>query len=288
LLEIGSFCDIDRVADTDCDHSYLHHLNLAPDQYKTFPPPSKCSASTRDYTVIMSRDFADAAALFSDPGRSAMLIALMDGRALPAGQLAMIANVAPQTASSHLTKLLDGQLLAVEQQGRHRYYRLASSDVAHAIEALLAITPRANDTAARRSAGRRTPDDTLAYARTCYSHLAGRLAVDIAEALQVCGLLVKRQHRFVVTQRGREWFAQLGIELTEQQMREPRFARCCLDWTERRHHIAGHLGAAVLVRFRELKWIAPMHNSRAVRVTLEGEQKLWELLRVNGRDRTLG
>lgn len=247
----------------------------------------------------MSRDFSDVATLFSDPGRSAMLIALMDGRALPAGQLAMIANIAPQTASSHLTRLLDGRLLAVEQQGRHRYYRLASVDVAHAIEALLAIAtptsaksalvggsdaPRANDAAARKSAGRRAPDDTLAYARTCYSHLAGRLAVDIAEALQVRGLLVKREDRFAVTHRGREWFAQLGIEITETQIPEPRFARRCLDWTERRHHIAGHLGSAMMVRFRELKWIAPMRNSRAVRVTLEGERRLWELLRVNGRD----
>jgi DNA-binding transcriptional ArsR family regulator len=234
----------------------------------------------------MSRDFSDVATLFSDPGRSAMLIALMDGRALPAGQLAMIANVAPQTASSHLTKLVGGQLLAVEQQGRHRYYRLANIDVAHAIEALLAITPRANHTTAHKSARGRAPDDTLAYARTCYSHLAGRLAVDIAEALQVCGFLVKREDRFAVTQRGREWFAQLGIELTEQQLGELRFARRCLDWTERRHHIAGRLGSAMLVRFRELKWIAPMRDSRAIRVTLEGERKFWELLRVNGRGRS--
>jgi DNA-binding transcriptional ArsR family regulator len=230
----------------------------------------------------MSRDFSDVAALFSDPGRSAMLVALMDGRALPAGQLALIANVAPQTASSHLTKLVDGHVLAVEQQGRHRYYRLAGIDVAHAIEALLAITPRANDTAARKLT--RGPDDTLAYARACYSHLAGRLAVDIAEALQVCGMLVKREDRFAVTQRGREWFAQLGIGMTEQQTKEPRFARRCLDWTERRHHIAGHLGSAMLIRFWELKWIAPMRDSRAVRVTLEGERKFWELLRVNGRN----
>ena len=232
----------------------------------------------------MSRDFSDIAALFSDPSRSAMLTALMDGRALPAGQLAMIANVAPQTASSHLTKLVDGRLLAVEQQGRHRYYRLAGVDVAHAIEALMVIAPRANHPVARKLAGGRSPDDPLAYARTCYSHLAGRLGVDIAEALQVNGLLVKREDRFVVTQRGQEWFAQLGIDITERQMKDPRFARRCLDWTERRHHIAGHLGSAMLARLRELKWIAPMRDSRALRVTLEGERRLWALLRVNGRD----
>lgn len=234
----------------------------------------------------MSHDFSDTASLFSDPGRSAMLIALMDGRALPAGQLAMIANVAPQTASSHLTKLLDGHLLAVEQQGRHRYYRLASSDVAHAIEALLAIAPRAN-AADRKSAKGRVPDSALAYARTCYSHLAGRLAVDFADALRGRALLTEAEgNRFAVTRRGRTWLAQLGIEITERQMKDPRFARRCLDWTERRHHIAGQLGSAMLLRFREQKWIAPIRDTRAVRVTLEGERRLWELLRVNGRDRS--
>lgn len=230
-------------------------------------------------------DFSDIAGLLSDPGRSAMLIALMDGRALPAGHLAMIANVAPQTASSHLAKLVCGQLLAVEQQGRHRYYRLANSEVAHAVEALMAITPRAKD-AVRESTKGRGADNALAYARTCYSHLAGRLGVNIAEALQVRGLLAQSEgNRFALTQRGHEWFERLGIELTAQQMKEPRFARRCLDWTERRHHIAGHLGSAMLARFRELKWIAPIRNTRAVRVTLEGEQKLWELLRMNGSER---
>lgn len=233
----------------------------------------------------MSRNFSEVAALFSDPGRSAMLIALMDGRALPAGQLAMIANVAPQTASSHLTKLLDGQLLAVEQQGRHRYYRLAGIDVAHAVEALLAITPPAK-LVAQSPVRPRTADGALGYARTCYSHLAGRVGVDIAEALQVRGLLVKRDDRFAVTQRGCDWFAQLEIGITERQAKDPRFARRCLDWTERRYHIAGHLGAAMLARFRELNWIAPMRDTRAVRVTLEGEGKFWDLLRVNGRERT--
>ncbi|MFZ0705275.1 MAG: winged helix-turn-helix domain-containing protein [Candidatus Korobacteraceae bacterium] len=234
----------------------------------------------------MSHDFSDVAALFSDPGRSAMLIALMDGRALPAGQLAMIANVAPQTASSHLTKLVDGQLLAVEAQGRHRYYRLAGSEVAHAVEALMAITPRANQ-AVQKSAIRRTPDYALAYSRTCYSHLAGRLAVNLADALQHRGMLEPGEaNSFAVTQRGRNWFARLGIEITGREMKDPRFTRRCLDWTERRHHIAGHLGSAMLARFRELKWIAPIRDSRAVRVTLEGERKLWQLLRVNGRDRS--
>jgi DNA-binding transcriptional ArsR family regulator len=232
----------------------------------------------------MNRDFADTAALLSDPGRAAILIALMDGKALPAGQLAMIANVAPQTASSHLTKLVDGRLLAVEQQGRHRYYRLANNEVAHAVEALMAVAPRPKQLSQKAAFGCH-PDNSLVYARTCYSHLAGRLAVAIAETLLQRELLVRQEPKlFALTQRGREWFAQLGIETVDREINDPRFATCCLDWTERRHHIAGHLGSAMLARLRELKWIAPVRGSRAVRVTLEGERKLWELLRVNGRN----
>ena len=213
-----------------------------------------------------------------------MLVALMDGRALPAGQLAMIANVAPQTASSHLAKLVDGRLLTAEQQGRHRYYRLANAEVGHAVEALMALSPRANGSATKSPVA---PNDALAYARTCYSHLAGRLAIGIADALQERQLLVRGEDKlFSLTAAGRIWFAKLGIELRDRDTDDPRFAKCCLDWTERRHHIAGRLGSAMLLRFRELKWIAPLRNTRAVRVTLEGERKFWELLRVNGNPRS--
>jgi len=125
------------------------------------------------YTIFMNRDFAETASLLSDAARASMLLALLDGRALPAGQLAMIAQVAPQTASSHLSKMVSGRLLAVEQQGRHRYYRLAGTEVASAIEALLAIAPRSRGDRAHERATQSAPDGDLAYARTCYSHLPG-------------------------------------------------------------------------------------------------------------------
>lgn len=144
----------------------------------------------------------------------------------------------------------------------------------------MAIGPRPR-VPPRSEARRHVPESTLASARTCYSHLAGRLAVDIADALQKRGLLVSREEKqFAVSQRGHDWFAELGIEITAREMSEPRFARQCLDWTERRHHIAGRLGSAMLTRFCELRWMAPVRDTRAVRVTLEGERKLWELLRV--------
>lgn len=206
-------------------------------------------------------------------------MALLGGVALPAGQLATIANVAPQTASSHLSKLLSGGLLEVEQQGRHRYYRLADIEVENAIEALLAITARTQHTAGHN--GDHSATGTIAYARSCYSHLAGQLAVEITDALQKRKLLVPGEPKtYHVTTQGREWFAELGIAISEKQMKQPQFARQCLDWTERRHHLAGRLGSAVLARFRELKWIAPVRDSRAVRVTLEGRRKLPQLLGV--------
>jgi DNA-binding transcriptional ArsR family regulator len=223
----------------------------------------------------MDRDFSQTAALLSDPRRAAMLMALMDGTALPAGQLAIIGNVAPQTASSHLSKLLQGRLLIAESRGRHRYYRLANHKVAYAVEALLALAPFRQERVTPR-----VPDKRLIHARSCYSHLAGKIAVQIADALLQHRLLVRRASReFAVTSRGRDWFAQLGIELTATQSNQTGFARRCLDWTERRDHIAGKLGAIMLNRFRELKWVVPIRNTRALRVTLQGEQKLYDCLR---------
>ncbi len=231
----------------------------------------------------MNHNLAETAALFSDPGRASILTALLGGIALPAGQLAMVASVSPQTTSSHLSKLVSGRLLKVEQQGRHRYYRLADAEVAHAVEALLAITPKPR-TASRPTVHKEISQvGTLSYARTCYSHLAGLVGVKVNEAMQQRGLLVYQQPKFYrLSESGRTWLAALDIRISETQMqkKEPRFARPCLDWTERRYHLAGQLGTLLLVRFRELKWIAPVRGSRAVRVTLEGQSKLHKLLGV--------
>jgi DNA-binding transcriptional ArsR family regulator len=229
----------------------------------------------------MNHRFAETASLLSDPGRAAIVMALMGDVALPAGQLAMVANVAPQTASSHLARLVAGKLLTVEQQGRHRYYRLANADVASAVEALLAITPQGNGNGSRLETHVPAAADGLTFARSCYSHLAGKLAVEIAEALVRRGWLVNGDSKqFAITRTGREWFKQIGLEFSEAEVRHARFARQCLDWTERRHHIGGQLGCAMLTRFRELKWIATVRDSRAVRLTHEGERQLAKRLGV--------
>jgi DNA-binding transcriptional ArsR family regulator len=228
----------------------------------------------------MSRDLSETALLLSDPGRTSIVMALLGNIALPAGQLAIVANVAPQTASSHLAKLVSGQILAVEQQGRHRYYRLANAEVAHAVEALLAITSsRSNGSEKTKPAPNKSgPTGTLAYARTCYSHLAGRLAVEVVAAFEKRDYLRREPKRFVVTTKGREWLEELGVKAAKTHWQQPQFARQCLDWSERQHHVAGELGAVLLTRLRDLKWLAPVRGSRAVRVTIKGQEKFQDLL----------
>jgi DNA-binding transcriptional ArsR family regulator len=229
----------------------------------------------------MNRDIASTAALVSDAGRASILVSLLGGTALPAGQLAIIANVSPQTASSHLAQLVAGGLLTVEQQGRYRYYRLANGEVANAIEALLALSPIKTQPSPILGRTSRPVVGSLGYARSCYSHLAGLLGVEIAEALQRRGMLVPADAKlYAVTQAGRAWLEQVGVVVREAEMKRPRFARRCLDWTERRHHLGGPLGAAVFTRLREMKWVAPVRDSRAVRLTLEGQRRLHELLGV--------
>jgi DNA-binding transcriptional ArsR family regulator len=223
----------------------------------------------------MNQDLSLTANLLGDPGRAAIVLSLMDGLALPAGELASIANVAPQTASGHLARLIDGGLLSVERQGRHRYYRLASPQVADAIEALLVLTERPKSRERTVTAG------TLAHARTCYAHLAGWLGVQIAEELERRKLLrVSGPKLYSVSPSGQAWFQTLGVEIPEGSRSSDKLARRCLDWTERRHHLAGTLGCALYKRLLELRWVVPMRGSRAVRVTLEGRTRLWELLRL--------
>jgi DNA-binding transcriptional ArsR family regulator len=230
----------------------------------------------KEDTDGMNDAVAVAANLIAEPARAAMLLELMSGRALPAGELAEAANVTPQTASGHLAKLVEGRFLRVEQQGRHRYYSLASTEVAGAVEALLVLT-----NGVHRMETRVPALGSLEHARTCYSHLAGWLGVQIADALQATGLLLPASGRaFVITQRGREWFEDLGIDVAAVDRANLKTARQCIDWTERRLHVAGAVGVGMYKRFVALKWIVPAKNSRAVRVTLDGKRELWKRLRI--------
>ncbi|MGA2964218.1 MAG: helix-turn-helix transcriptional regulator [Candidatus Korobacteraceae bacterium] len=219
----------------------------------------------------MDESISSVAALMGDATRARMLLALLDGVALPAGELAMCANVAPQTASAHLSKLLEAKLLTLESQGRHRYYRLANAEVAAAMESLAAVAPPPRIVKHASSERLRR----LCFARTCYSHLAGKLATDLNEALQRRGLLAPEGSKsYRVTEQGGAWFRELGIDLSIRHADRPDFARACLDWTERRHHLAGPLGTSLLRRLLELKWLVRMNEPRAVRVTHEGQRQL--------------
>ena len=211
-----------------------------------------------------------AASLIGEKGRAAMLVSLMDGSARPAGELALVAGVSPQSATAHLSKLVEGQMLRVVRTGRHKYYRLASAAVAHAVEALSVATPRGT-IAERKSGG---PDEKLRFARTCYDHLAGRLAIELAQALQRLGLVRALEGSFEVTRSGEAWLGEMGIDVEDTRSQRRAFAVPCLDWTERRFHIAGGLGAALLREMLGRGWIARSRSSRAVRLTGPGKLAL--------------
>lgn len=230
-------------------------------------------------TICMDQEFAATASLLAEPTRSVMLLKLLSGRALPAGELAAAANVSPQTASGHLTKLTQARFIEVESQGRHRYYRLAGTEVANALEAMLVLVPGAGN---ERKQAIPPEVGTLAYARTCYSHLAGWLGVRIVDGLQANGLLCPGENRtFFVSEAGRAWFERLGIPVAKHPTTTtPKEARQCLDWTERRPHLAGTVGVALYRRLVDLGWLASLPKTRAVRVTLRGKEELWSQLRV--------
>jgi DNA-binding transcriptional ArsR family regulator len=226
----------------------------------------------------MNEKLSSTANLLGDPGRAAILLRLMSGLALPAGELALTANVAPQTASEHLAKLVDGRFLSVEPQGRHRYYRLASAEVANAIEAMLVLTadPRASDAG---TASSRPQVGSLAHARTCYGHLAGWLGVEIARKLEEREVIKPYSAKtYSLSPSGREWFEGIGVGVPSSAAARKKLAVRCLDWTERRHHLAGRVGCGIYKRFRELGWLIPVRDTRMIRVTLEGQSQLWKML----------
>jgi DNA-binding transcriptional ArsR family regulator len=223
-------------------------------------------------------NIATPAALIGDPTRAAFLLALFDGRAQPAGALAYAAGVSAQVASNHLARLVAGGLLSVETQGRHRYYRLANAQVAGALEAMSALaTPlRSIDRPSSPKARQ------LRLARCCYDHLAGSLGVAIAATLERRGHVVSARDddpkgkRLDISAAGRRWLRDIGVESATIKPTRRGVARRCLDWTERRHHVAGPLGRALLERFCALDWIARQGSSRAVRVTPEGARRFRE------------
>jgi len=230
-------------------------------------------------------EIAPVAALMGDPARAAMLTALLDDWALAAGELANLAGVSPATASEHLTRLLGGGLVTVVSQGRHRYYRLAGHRVATAIEALSHLTRPVPVRTLRQS----RQAAALAQARTCYDHLAGQAGVALLDALLAGGVLTGNglaqagifapqaqagPAALDVTAAGEDTLAAFGVNVPNVRTSRRRFAGACLDWTERRPHLNGALGAAITARLLDLRWIERGAHRRTVRVTQAGREGL--------------
>jgi DNA-binding transcriptional ArsR family regulator len=228
--------------------------------------------------MITGPIIAEIAALVGDPARATMLAALLDGRALTASELALAARITPQTASTHLAKLREAGLLSVVRNGRHHYFRLASPTVVDMIDGIVAVAlqkrPRYRPLSPQARA--------LSAARICYDHLAGRLSVDLTDSFVARGYIVLDDEAAEITAAGTRFFTEFGIELPTPTRRH--FCRLCLDWTERRPHIAGAVGVAMTKRYFDLGWMERMTRSHAVIVTLLGRRGFRETFGIDASE----
>ena len=215
---------------------------------------------------------AEVAALVGDPARANILCALLGGRALTATELAFAAGVSPQTTSGHLGKLATARLILAMKQGRHRYYRLAGPHVGQMLESIMSVALEGPP----RFQPKSKIDEQLRHARTCYDHLAGVLGVGLADSMTERGLLVLGDEGGEVTADGAEFLSGLGVDLAAARERRRVFCRPCLDWTERRPHIGGAVGAALANRCFDLKWVERRHDSRALTITPAGRRGLMQ------------
>jgi DNA-binding transcriptional ArsR family regulator len=217
-------------------------------------------------------DLARVAGLFADPARARILRTLIDGTLRPAGELAFAANISAQSASAHLAKLVEGGLLELKAQGRHRYFRIANPEVADAVESLGSLGEALQPRAPRAPAIPRATPPQFLRARTCYDHLAGDTAVQVCGAMVNARWLAAEDRDFRLTPLGEERLAALGVDLEAALHKRRAFARACVDLTQRRPHIGGALGAALLDMYFERGWILRMRRSRAVSITPKGSE----------------
>jgi len=222
--------------------------------------------------MITGPIIAEIAALVGDPARATMVSALLDGRALTASELAVAARITPQTTSTHLAKLTEAGLLSVVRNGRHRYFRLASPIVGDMIDGIVAVA------LAKRPRYRPLSDQAraLSAARICYDHLAGRLSVDLTDSFVAREYVVLDVEAAEITRAGIRFFTEFGIELPKLHSTRRHFCRLCLDWTERRPHIAGAVGAAITKRYFDLGWMERLKRSHAVIITPLGRRGFQE------------
>ncbi len=233
-------------------------------------------SSAYDGRVFADSEVSVPAALIGEPARAAMLVALLDGRSRPAGELARTAGVSAGTASEHLSRLTAGGLTTVTRSGRHRYYRLSGHEVARALEALQALAPPRPVRSLRDA---RT-GSALVLARSCYDHLAGELAIHIADGLTRRAVLARLipGEKGTLLDAAHPLLAQLGLDVPVRNPTRRPMVRGCLDWSERQPHLAGHLGADVLNALITRGWLKPARTSRALHISDDGRLGLTQIL----------
>ena len=242
------------------------HTSILPATRRTPPPPPDAPHEPR---------LARIASLVADPSRARMLAFLLSGEYASAGELARTASVGAATASAHLVKLVDAGLLVCEPRGRHRYFRIADADVAHALEALAMVAERSSHDRAWSAPARLR----LREARCCYGHLAGHSGVALLERLLAQGWLVDAPDGYALTDVGVAGLAELGFDAaTLSASASHRIAYPCLDWSERRDHLAGKLASGLLTHFIERGWLRRIASERALELTPPGQQALAPLL----------
>jgi len=222
-------------------------------------------------------NIAEIASLLGETSRATMLASMMDGRFHTASELAYMAAIKPQTASFHLAKLVDGKLIKVEKQGRHRYFQLAGEDIAQLLESFLAMSPPPEVRSLKQSSQMKILQD----ARTCYDHLAGKLGVQLTESLLNKDYLELDQKQFVITAEGAQFFTDFGLDLDELTRKRRSFSHACLDWSERRYHLGGALGHGLLTQLLNLEWIMRVPSIRAIKITEKGRAGFKEVFNLD-------
>lgn len=223
----------------------------------------------------MEDQFVKIASLIGDPTRASVMWTLLDGKAFTATELAIMANTSPQNISMHLAKLLEAGLLCVEKQGRHKYYRFSNKEVAYAIEAMASLIP--SQIPQKKNSEKHSP---IKHCRTCYDHLAGKIGVAVAESLLEQNIILDADNKFVITSEGAKWFSDFGINVEEIKKQKRLFLKPCLDWSERKNHIAGSVGASLLDKMISDDWLRRAKNSRAIQITGKGEKELFKYFKI--------
>lgn len=218
----------------------------------------------------MEDQFIKTASLIGDPTRASILWKLLDGRAFTATELAVSANTSPQNISMHLGKLLEANLLCVEKQGRHKYYRFSNKEVAYAVEAMTHLIPKP-EVSLKNKTENYPP---IKFCRTCYDHLAGKIGVALTDSLLGQKIIIEKNNAYEISPEGEKWFSRFGINIEEAQKQKRIFLKPCLDWSERRNHIAGSIGALLLNKMIAEDWLRRTKDSRAMIITGKGKKEL--------------